>query len=152
MHALRSNTLRLSLAVGLLLIAACAWASDESDMKSKVAKWEASYNAGDLAAVAAMYTEDGCRMPPNAVTANGRAGILKQLQDSHDGAPKVKLGLSHAESNGDLGYASGTYEIIAADGMQLDQGKWMNVSMSVGDNDWLIKCDIWNSNNPLPAQ
>lgn len=152
MHMHQTTTLRWPVALGLLLIVTAASASDQSNMKSTVMKWESTYNAGDLEAIAAMYTEDGCRMPPNAETVTGRAAILKQLKDTQPAAPKVKLGLTHAETNDNLGYARGTYELQTLDGKQIDRGKWMNVSMNVGDNNWLIICDIYNSDNPLPTE
>lgn len=148
------NLMYRGLAVlGLALLLSTAWAADELNMEARVMQWETAYNSGNLSAIAAMYAEDGCRMPPNEETVSGRAAILAQLEAGKAaGRQQVKLGLTHSESNGDLGFATGTYAIMGADGAQLDQGKWMNVSRRGADNAWLIHCDIFNSNQPLPAK
>ncbi|MEJ8566498.1 YybH family protein [Elongatibacter sediminis] len=124
--------------------------SGESPMEAMVQAWEANYNSGELAAVQALYTADGCRMPPNAETAHGSEAILAQLEGSRNAAPKVKLDLTNTETFDGNGYATGTYSIMSADGTVLDSGKWMNVNRKV-DGSWLIHCDIWNSNRPLPG-
>jgi len=137
-------------ALGLALVLGPAWAADEQNTEARLMQWEAAYNSGNLDAAAAMYAEDGCRMPPNQGTADGRAAILAQLEANRATGQQVKLGLTHSESNGDLGFATGTFAIMGADGVLLDQGKWMNVSKRGADNAWLFHCDIWNSN--LPAK
>ncbi len=49
-----------------------------------------------------------------------------------------------------MAHGTGTYEILGADGSHIDHGKWMNVSKKVGGK-WLIHCDIWNSDMPVPG-
>ena len=132
------------------LVAAPAFAADESNMAAKAATWAKEYNANNLKGVQALYATDGCRMPPNAAAAHGSAAILAQLQGSKEQAPKIKIALTSAETTGDQGYAIGTYEIMAADGSSMDHGKWMNVSKKAGGK-WMIQCDIWNSDKPLPT-
>ncbi|MGD2130175.1 MAG: DUF4440 domain-containing protein [Lysobacterales bacterium] len=139
-------------ALGLVLMLGTAWAGEESDMMHRVTQWQNAYNAGDLEAVAAMYAEDGCRMPPNQETANGRAAILAQLQASQAVGPQVKLGLTRSDNNDGFAWGTGTYAIMGPDGAVVDQGKWMSVSSRSDDGSWLTQCDIWNSNQPLPAQ
>lgn len=133
-----------------VLIAATAFAGDESDLAARAAAWEKEYNANNLKGVVALYTADGCRMPPNAEAVHGSDGIMAQLKTGMDqGMAKVKISVTSAESSGDHGWGTGTYQIMAADGSTADSGKWMNVSKKV-DGKWLIQCDIWNSNMPLP--
>jgi ketosteroid isomerase-like protein len=133
-----------------ICFAAPVLAADQSDLAGRAATWEKEYNADNLNAVAALYAADGCRMPPNQETSNGSAAILAQLKSGKEqGIAKVKIGVTSAESMGDMGWGSGTYEIIGADGAQVDKGKWMDVSKKVKGS-WKIQCDIWNSNMPLP--
>jgi ketosteroid isomerase-like protein len=133
------------------LAAAPVLAADASNMAKAVPAWEKAYNADDLKAIAALYSDDGCRMPPNARTAKGTEGIIAQIKAGKDqGAAKVKLTLTVAETSGHLGYSSGTYEVLGADGKQVDQGKWMNYTKK-SKGKWKIHCDIWNSDLPLPA-
>ena len=134
-----------------LLAAAPALAADASDMAGRAAKWEKAYNAGDIKGVAALYAADGCRMPPNAKTAQGTEGILAQLKAGKDnGAAKAKIAVTKAEAKGDMGYSMGTFEVMRADGTKLDVGKWMNVTKK-SKGAWLTQCDIWNSDSPPPA-
>ncbi len=134
-----------------LLAAAPAIAADDSNLAGRAASWEKEYNAGNLKAVAALYAADGCRMPPNQKAVNGTDGILGQLTAGKEqGLAKVKIAVTTAETNGDWGYGTGTYEILAADGSHLDHGKWMNVSKK-SNGKWIIQCDIFNSDMPIPA-
>lgn len=128
-------------------VVAGGWKSyDESMAKS----WEAAFNSGDDAAVAAFYTEDGIRMPPNAPAAEGRAAIEAQVKSSREmGAAGVRLETDETATSGDLGFARGTYVILDAEGNEVDNGKWMQVGKKVGDT-WYAYRDIWNSDNPLP--
>lgn len=134
--------------VGVIL-AIPAGAGDESELAARVVTWEKEYNAGALKTLAAMYTEDGCRMPPNQEAVHGREGILGQLETGKtQGIAKVKLALTSAASSGEMAYGTGTYEILSTEGTKLDHGKWMNVSKKMG-GEWKIECDIWNSDRPL---
>ena len=128
-----------------------AVAGDKSDVAARAATWEEEYNAGNLAAVAALYTTDGCRMPPNQEAVHGTEAILAQLKAGKDrGMAKVKIVVTSAESSGDVGYGTGTYEVMGADGSHIDHGKWMLVSKKVNGT-WKTQCDTFNSDMPLPT-
>ena len=67
-------------------------AADKSDVAARAATWEKEYNAGNLAAVVALYAPDGCRMPPNQEAVHGRDAILAQLKAGKDrGFAQVKI-------------------------------------------------------------
>jgi ketosteroid isomerase-like protein len=133
-----------------ILAAVPAVAADKSDLAGRVATWEKEYNAGNLAAIQAMYASDGCRMPPNQKAVQGSEGILGQIKWGKDqGWAKVKIAVTSAESSGDLAYGTGTYVITGADGSHIDHGKWMNVS-KMSNGTWKIQCDIFNSDMPMP--
>ena len=137
--------------LGAALAAVPAMAADKSDVAGRAATWEKEYNAGNLAAVEALYAPDGCRMPPNQEAVHGREAILAQLKAGKDrGFAKVKIVVTSAESGDDVGYGTGTYVITGADGAHLDHGKWMLVSKKVNGS-WKTECDIFNSDMPLPA-
>ena len=145
---LRGGTLTIA---ALILIVAPALSADESDIAGRAAAWQEAYNAGNLEAVAALYTEDSCRMPPNLETVEGQEAIVGNLQAFKDmGGAQVNLAVTEAESVGDMAYGAGTYEITGADGSHVDHGKWLNVSKRV-NGEWKIYCDIWNTNMPLPT-
>jgi ketosteroid isomerase-like protein len=139
------------LMLGAVLATVPAAAADKSDVAGRAATWEKEYNAGNLAAVVALYAPDGCRMPPNQELAHGSDAILAQLKAGRErGAAKVKIVVTSAESSGDVGYGSGTYVTTAADGSHLDHGKWMLVSKKTNGT-WKTECDIYNSDMPMPA-
>ena len=142
---------------GLVSILACVFAAfpaaavDKSNMAARAATWEKEYNADNLAAVQALYASDGCRMPPNQEAVHGSGAILAQLTAGKNrGLAKVKIVVTTAETSGDLGYGTGTYEITGADGSHIDHGKWMNVVKKMNGT-WKTQCDIFNSDMPTPA-
>ncbi len=141
----------LVLTLGAVLAAVPAAAADKSDVAGRAATWEKEYNAGNLAAVVALYAADGCRMPPNQELAHGNDAILAQLKAGKDGgAAKVKIVVTSAESSGDIGYGTGKYVTTGADGSHVDHGKWMLVSKKI-NGVWKTECDIFNSDMPMPS-
>ena len=139
------------LMLSAVLAAVPAVAADKSDVAGRAAIWEKEYNAGNLAAVVALYATDGCRMPPNQEAVRGRDAIMAQLKASKDhGFANVKIAVTTADSSGDQGYGIGTYVITAADGSHLDHGKWMLVSKK-SEGGWKTQCDMFNSDMPLPS-
>jgi ketosteroid isomerase-like protein len=141
----------LVLMLGAALAAAPAAAADSSNIAALAAVWENEYNAGNLAAVVALYAPDGCRMPPNQEAVHGSQAILAALKSGKDrGLDKVKIAVTSAESSGDLSYGIGTYVVTGADGSHLDHGKWMLVSKK-SNGAWKTQCDIFNSDMPMPA-
>jgi ketosteroid isomerase-like protein len=151
MHVKKMACCGLVLMLASMLIAVPAAADDKSDMAALAAVWEKEYNAGNLAAIVALYASDGCRMPPNQEAVHGRDAILAQLKAGKDrGLTNVKIAVTSAESSGDLRYGIGTYVITGADGSHLDHGKWMLVSKK-SNGAWKTQCDIFNSDMPMPA-
>jgi ketosteroid isomerase-like protein len=140
--------------VGMLLssmVSIAAMAADKSDVAGRAATWAKEYNANNLAGVVALYTPDGCRMPPNQPLVRGRDAILAQLKAGKDaGLATVKVTVTAADSSGDVGYGTGTYEVTHADGSHADHGKWMLYSKKV-DGKWLTDCDIFNSDMAMPS-
>jgi len=119
---------------------------DEGMAKS----WEATYNTGDAAAVAAFYAKDGMRMPPNAPRIDGRMAIQAAIKEGMEtGIAKVKLGTDEFKVSGDMAFARGTYVIIDSEGNQVDNGKWLQIAEKINGT-WYAHSDIWNSDNPLP--
>ncbi len=118
--------------------------------KSMAKSWEAAYNNGDAMAVAAYYTEDGMRMPPNNPAVEGREAIAAFLKTGMEsGTAKVKLETDEVSVSGDMGFARGTYVLLDSEGKEIDNGKWIQVGKKV-DGEWYAYRDIWNSDNPLP--
>jgi len=149
MHAKKAVGCGLVVMLGALLAALPAAAADKSDIAARAATWEKEYNANNLEAVVALYAADGCRMPPNQEAVHGRDAILAQLKAGKERAAKVKITVTSAESNGDLGFGTGTYVITGADGSHVDHGKWM-LAEKKSNGTWKTECDIFNSDMPMP--
>jgi len=128
-----------------------AMAADSSNWVARAAIWEKDFNSDNLKGIVALYAADGCRMPPNAKTAQGAEAILASLQSAKDhGVAKIKIGVTSASSAGNLSYGTGTFEVSDASGKQIDQGKWMAVAKK-SNGKWITQCDIWNSDVPMPS-
>lgn len=133
------------------LVACLATAGEDYTDTSE--RWEKAYNAGDAAAVAALYTEDGVVMPPNAGASTGRKTIQAFIEKDLAANKGNTLEVESVESSksGDLGFARGTWRMKDPKGNILDEGKWVEVRKMV-DGQWRIHRDIWNSSRPLPSR
>lgn len=147
---MKRNIVLCAVLVALALTPAVMAGGWKSYDETMVESWEASYSTGDAAAVAAYYTEDGMRMPPNAPAVEGREAIAGQIKAGMDnGIAKVRLTMDEFGTSGDMGWSRGTYAIIDPDGNEVDNGKWMQVAKKIGYS-WYAYRDIWNSDNPIP--
>lgn len=127
-----------------LFVAVPAWADFRPDSE---AEWSTAFDAGDAAAIAAMYTEDAWLLPPNEEIQSGRAAVQQSWADFI--ATGLALDLEEVESafSGDLGYKIGRYVLSTPDGTEVDRGKYMEVWKRV-KGQWLIHRDTWNSSLP----
>jgi len=135
--------------VALLASSAVFAAHHEAAEYEKLAdNWERAYNNKGAAAVAALYLEDGMRMPPDMPLVEGRTAIQAQIQGGMD-AGLVKIDIETIESmvSGEVGVARGVFKGMDADGNTVSEGKWGSVSKWV-DGKWQIHHDIWNLDAP----
>lgn len=106
--------------------------------------WERAYNTSGAAAVAAMYVEEGMRMPPDMPTVKGREAIQAQVQGGIDqGLVKVQIDSVETIEMGDLAVLRGTWKGMDAEGNGISEGKWANTLKKI-DGKWFIYYDIWN--------
>lgn len=140
------------LIVAGLVVGSPAWAAHhEGGFEEMAAAWEAAYNKGDVAAVVAMYAEDGMRMPPDMPMVKGREAIAAQIQAGIEGGMvKVKITLDDSHTSGEMGHGRGTFVGMDADGNKIAAGKWANVAKMV-DGKWQVQYDIFNYDAPMPA-
>ena len=105
--------------------------------------WEASFNAGDYAAMAAVYTEDAIRMPPGEELMRGPAAIAERSQIF--AGFTVELNSYSGLVDGDLGTSWGTYKLVGTiEGEPVTiEGRWMNAVKNTSDG-WKIYRDIWH--------
>ncbi|MGB5301850.1 MAG: nuclear transport factor 2 family protein [Gemmatimonadota bacterium] len=138
----------LLIAMALLALPATALAqADEyskSSLKEMPNKWQAAYNAGDAASLAALYAEDGVLHPPNSAPVDGREAIqafwATALESGGTSELTVKDMFAMGESAAEVGMWVGT----AADGSHADHGHYTIIYKKV-DGMWQIASDMWNS-------
>jgi uncharacterized protein (TIGR02246 family) len=139
----------VALALALPLTASAQ--TGDADLRAQTEKvdraWEKAYNAGDAAALTALYTKDAKIMPPGADAASGTKAI--QALFAADVAQKAKMALTQKDVTGFGDYAleTGTFVATSADGKHLDHGSFMTFLKKEGGS-WKIYRDTWNSSMP----
>ena len=139
----------VALAVALPLPASAQ--AGGANLPAEIAKvdkaWEKAYNAGDAAALTALYTKDAKIMPPGADAASGTKAI--QALYAADVAQGAKMALTQKDVTGFGDYAleTGTFVATSKDGKHLDHGLFMTFFKKV-DGGWKIYRDTWNSSMP----
>jgi uncharacterized protein (TIGR02246 family) len=132
-------------AVAVFAFAAPALAQSKTAIQKLEDQWGAAFNKGDVAAVAALYTDDAYVLPAGAPMAHGRADIQKfwdaamqQLGDVKCTAVDVKpLGRSGAREIGTCTFK--TKGASPQDGALKYAVVWQKVS-----GQWMLNTDIWN--------
>lgn len=135
------------LAAWLCLIAASASAQTVAQIQALNDKWDAAFNKGDAAAVAAMYADDAYVLPAGSEMVKGRAAIEKfwggatqQLGDAKLTTVNVlPLGPSASREIGTFSFRT------KATPPQEMTGKYVVVWRKIGGK-WLLATDVWNSN------
>jgi uncharacterized protein (TIGR02246 family) len=122
-------------------------AQDKAAIQSLNDKFAKAFNSGDIATLAALYTEDAVILPPGVEMMKGRSAIqafwkaaAEQLGDATLTAVDVKpLGTDAARE-------IGTFS-LRTKGQQPQEimGKYVVVWEKVG-SDWKLATDIWNTN------
>lgn len=136
--------LALALVVPLPAFAQGASGGLKAQSEQMARAWEKAYNAGDAAAVTALYTSDAKVTPPGADAAVGSKAI--QAFFVKDAAQGVKMALKPSEvmEFGDHGFETGTWVATTSDGKHLDHGSYTTLYKREKGG-WKIYRDTWNS-------
>ena len=122
-----------------------------ADLRAQAEKmdraWEKAYNAGDAAAVAALYTKDAKVMAPGAAPVSGTNAIQALFAAEMGQGVKDTLTQEDVVGFGDYALETGSYVANSADGKHLDHGSFMTLLKKV-DGGWKIHRDTWNSSMP----
>lgn len=143
-------------AVGLLALAlampfpAFAQAGAENlrpEIEKLVQAWQNAYNAGDAAAVTALYTTDAKLLVPGAEPGSGPKAIQKLIAADIALGGKLTLTLVDVVGFGDYALETGKWVATSPDGKHLDHGPYLVLYKKV-DGGWKMYRDIWNSSMP----
>ena len=146
----RGGVLVAALAIAVLAACAPQGAQDSPELAALADGWERAYNAGDLEALAALYTADCRLMAPNAPAAQGGPAVRAAFGAMREAGLTVDLETLDATAAGDLGYRVNTYAVAAPDGTVVDRGKAVELWRKTAAG-WQIASDIWNSDLPEGA-
>ncbi|MGD2215108.1 MAG: SgcJ/EcaC family oxidoreductase [Gemmatimonadales bacterium] len=115
------------------------------------AEYKRAFEAGDAAALAALYAEDAKRMPPDAEVQNGRAAIEQGFTASLAETTSREITITETDmgASGNLAYSIGTYSVTyQAEGMAepvTDGGEYLAVSRQAADGSWELLAHMWTS-------
>jgi ketosteroid isomerase-like protein len=113
--------------------------------------YEREWEAGNAAALARLFTEDGFVLRPGHPPVRGRAAIEESYQGASGDLRLRALAYSAADS---LGHVIGAYAYGSADAP--DTGKFILTLRRGADGRWLISADMDNGNamprRPAPPQ
>jgi ketosteroid isomerase-like protein len=148
-----------AIVIAILAIAACAPApqgqtdADYAAIAAAESEFGAAMNAGDMARVAAIYSDDAVLMPPNLPAVHGRLAIQEFLATF---PPVGDYKLVAGETKGGAGLVTvrGQYSmnlmLPGTSAAVADTGKFIEVWLKQADGTWRLAWDIWNSDIPLP--
>ena len=105
------------------------------------------FTGGDMAALAALYTEDGQVLPPGGPTARGHQAIRQFWQGARDaGIEAAELQTLEVGGGGDLAYeiGRGTLTVRGGGGTSRVVVRYVVVWRRQGDG-WKMAVDTWNS-------
>lgn len=134
-------------------LAACGGAAppaeDRTAADQLAAEWVKAFDAGDAAAVAALYAEDAHSMPPTGGTITGRSQIESYWrEDIGSGGVVTTLTPGDSMGQGDLLHVDGTYDVAGKDGITLANGHYQQLWRQT-DGEWLIQHEIWRHDPSL---
>ena len=139
-----------------LTLSSCQPASEQTEadvaaIQALTEEWSAAFNAGDVARIVALYTDDAIRMPPGAPTYTGIeaieqvwSGIFEQYSGNL-AWPTEEIVVA-----GNWGFHRGTYTAtltpLAAGEVEKQDGKVLVICRKQADGSWKLAREIWNYN------
>lgn len=131
--------------------------ADIEAIRTLVDQYMTTFEAGDLDAAYALFTDDMVLMPPNEPILEGKQACrvwsldwFQPLSDQY--TFKETISIPMIEVSGSWAIGRGTYEFqktpkSGGEPMQ-DVGKLIWIFQRQFDGSWKIACNIWNSDTP----
>jgi uncharacterized protein (TIGR02246 family) len=148
MFADRVKLAAIAVIVGSSLVACggsgAAPAANSAAANEATAAWATAFNAGDAAAVAALYAEDAHSIPPGGGVNNGRSQIESYWrEDIGSGGDVTKLTVNDSTAQGDLLHVDGSYEVTSKDGTAtIGRGQYQQLWRRI-DGQWRVQREMW---------
>lgn len=114
------------------------------------AAWQAAVNAGDTAAVAALYASDARILPPDSPILGKADGMATFAAYLAAGAKDFKLNRVTGYGSGDLAYQVGNASFTMGDATE--EMKYMEVMRRGDDGQWRYVADMFSSVAPAADQ
>jgi uncharacterized protein (TIGR02246 family) len=116
----------------------------------------AAVNAGDVARIMNLWTEDALRMPPNEPAAIGKASIEAQYRAMFDElTTDLHVQTETTDVSGNWAYSrwtcAGTLAPKAGGKPVREEFKCVDIFRKQQDGTWKMTLHIWNGNEPLPT-
>ena len=129
--------------------------ADAAGVAAASIAWKQTFNAGDPAAVAALYAEDAVLSAPGKPVLTGRAAIRQYFvataaEFSAAGLTVADAPLGEAVASGDLGYQWKRYTISDRSGAVVGSGQLLTLFRRTQGR-WLIIGDTWNPDGAVAA-
>lgn len=126
-----------------------------TDLRAAIAAADAQFadvfKQRDAAGMAALYTETGELLPPNADVVAGREALQGFWQAVMDmGIQEAELDIVEVMDLGDTAVEVGRYVLYAPERQVADKGKYI-VVWQKQDGQWKLHRDIFNSSLPAPG-
>jgi uncharacterized protein (TIGR02246 family) len=127
--------------------------TDEAEIRAVSLAWKEAFNAGDTAAVVALYADDAVLAAPGVPAVLGKAAIRDYFVQTMAGFKAAGLTVEDSpigelRASGDLGFQWMRYRIVDTSGAVVDAGKLLTL-FHRRNGRWLIVGDTWNSDFPL---
>ena len=116
------------------------------------AAWTAAFNAGDTAALAALYAEDARTLPPGGPAVIGRSEIESYWRaDLGEGGVKTTLTPVDAVAQGNLVHIEGTYQVDGDKGVGVAGGQYQQLWTNTG-GEWQVQREMWRMDPALQRE
>jgi ketosteroid isomerase-like protein len=125
-------------------------AQQGSELAGEVtSRWSKAFDAGDPAALAALYAENARSLPPSTAPIVGRADIESYWRgDIGEGGATTKIAVTDATMQGDVLHVEGTYDVMGKNNAELATGQFQQLWTQTG-GDWQLLREMWRMDPKL---